>query len=236
MKQVIRLMDMPDKVIAFDELPSDLLKDLDMIDCSKLPRHWRDFIGYRERVVNIKPERDPFTGQMRTFTPVVEKAPFAWIVDREVNKDKEAWRAIESYVKRNAPKDFRLTDPIVDIETGRSTMALKMAADAQSELSLEPEDVIVVPLGVDRELEGSSSVVKVYTEEKRREKEETTVKSEEITPTVKVEINEPKIIRENDYQCDICNKYFINSVGVMVHKRRIHKIEVKKADIIASTI
>ena len=42
MKQVIRIMDMPDKVIAFDELPEELLAPFEMLNCSKLPRHWRE--------------------------------------------------------------------------------------------------------------------------------------------------------------------------------------------------
>lgn len=146
MKQVFRLMDMPDKVIAFDELPADLVEGIDMLDCSAMPRYWREFIGVREKLIKIKPELNPITRKIEQFPPVIQRAPFCYVIDREINADKDRWRAIEAYVKRWAPKDFRLTDPIVDIQTGKSTMAKPLAADSHSELSLEPEDVIVIPL------------------------------------------------------------------------------------------
>lgn len=139
MRQVFRLMDMPDRVIAFDELPEDLVSPFEMHDCSKLPREWRDFIGVRERHIKIKPEFDPLTRQWVKFPELTEKAPYAYLMDREINQDKEAWAAIEDYVKRNAPKDFRLMDKI-------ASMARPMANDSHSELSLEVEDVVVIPL------------------------------------------------------------------------------------------
>lgn len=139
MKQVFRLMGMPDKVIAFDELPEDLVKGLELLDCSALPRYWREFIGMREQRIKIKPELDPITRQMITFPELIEKAPYAYLIDWEINKDKEIWGQIQNYVKRNAPKDFRLMEKLED-------MAKPMAADAHSELSLEPEDVVVIPL------------------------------------------------------------------------------------------
>ncbi len=30
-----------------------------------------------------------FTGQMRAYTPIVQKAPFTFIIDKELNRDKE---------------------------------------------------------------------------------------------------------------------------------------------------
>lgn len=139
MKQVFRLMDMPDKVIAFDELPEDLLQGLELCDCSKLPKDWREFIGMREKITRIPPDRDPFTGTMRTYTPISQKAPYAYLIDRELNNDKEKWSEIESYVRRNAPREFRLMDRLSD-------MAKPMARDAHSELDLEPDQVVVIPL------------------------------------------------------------------------------------------
>lgn len=139
MRQVIRLMDMPDRVIAFDELPADLVEGLEMCDCSKLPKDWREFIGVREKITKIPPDREPLTGQVRTYAPISQKAPYAYLIDRELNGDKEKWGEIESYVRRNAPREFRLMDRISD-------MAKPMARDAHSELDLEPDQVIVIPL------------------------------------------------------------------------------------------
>lgn len=132
-------MGMPDKMIAFDELPEDLLTGLDMVDESKLPRHWKDFIGKRKKYIRIAPDRDPMTGQMRTYTPLVIEAPYSYVIDWEINSNKERWSEISAYVQRNAPKDFRLKDKLED-------MASPMAADSHSELTLEPEFVPVIPL------------------------------------------------------------------------------------------
>lgn len=139
MRQVFRLMDMPDKVIAFDELPEDLLAGLEMCDCSRLPKEWRDFIGIREKITRIPPDRDPLTGQVRRYEPIVQKGPYAFLVDRELNQDKDRWQEIKSYVMRNAPKDFRLKDNLDD-------MAKPMGRDANSEFDLEVQDVVVIPL------------------------------------------------------------------------------------------
>jgi hypothetical protein len=76
---------------------------------------------------------------MRTYTPLVEKGPFAFLIDKELNHDKERWQEIESYVRRNAPKDFRLLDKLAD-------MAKPLAKDVHSELDLEPEDMLIIPL------------------------------------------------------------------------------------------
>lgn len=187
MRQVFRLMDMPDKVIAFDELPEALLEGLEMLDCSKLPRHWREFIGMRERIINIRPERDPFTHQLVKYPPVVEKAPFAFLIDRELNHDKERWGEIESYVKRVAPKDFRLTDKLID-------MAKPMAVDAHSELNLEPEDVIVVPLP------------------KVEEAKDPTVSSVSVLPPVV----------EATLKCDRCEKTFSSKQAIRMHTMKRH--------------
>lgn len=186
MRQVFRLMDMPDRVIAFDELPEDLVAPFEMFDCSKLPREWRDFIGTRERHIKVRPELDPVTRQWIKYPELVEKAPFAYLFDREINKDKEAWTAIEDYVKRNAPKDFRLMDRIAD-------MAKPMGQDVHSELSLEVEDVVVIPLPkVDAEKEPEAQV------------------------TISKEV--PEVLK-----CDKCDAVFEDKRGLSNHKRFKHK-------------
>lgn len=212
MKQVIRIMDMPDKVIAFDELPEELLAPFEMLNCSKLPRHWRDYIGERERLIKIKPERDPITGQMRTYATVSEKGPFVWVVDRELIPQQEAWSEIESYVKRNAPKNFRLTDPIVDIKTGKSSMAKKMGADAHSELNLEPEDVIIIPLAKEEKETSSVSVVPDASQPNEIAVPEA-IASENTTGSM---------------QCQACGKTYLNERGLYLHKKRMHPIKVKE--------
>jgi hypothetical protein len=154
MIQVLRLMGMPDKVIAFDELPQDLLNGLEMQDESKMPRHWRDFIGSREKVTKIKPYIDPMTRQLVECDPVIQKGPFTWIVDWELNSNKERWQEISSYVRRNAPRDFRLLDKIED-------MAKPFASNVSSEITLEPEEVVIIPLPKDVVKEPEASEVSI---------------------------------------------------------------------------
>lgn len=136
----IRLMGMPDKIIAFDGLPDDLVQGLEMRAPDGMPRHWKDWLGSKKKVTKINPERDPYTGAVRVFNPIVEEGPFFYVVDEMLNHDREKWEAICDYVRRNAPKDFRLKDKIED-------MAKPMAPDVRSEMKLEPEEVPVIPLG-----------------------------------------------------------------------------------------
>lgn len=149
--QVFRLMGMPDKMIAFDDLPKEYTEGLELCDCSKLGRAWRDFIGPVEKKTEVKPDRDPFTGQMRTYPALVQTAPYAYLIDKEINNDVERWKEIESYVKKNAPDRwtqkgidgneivFRLTDKLED-------MARPLAKDIHSEVTLEPEEIVLIPL------------------------------------------------------------------------------------------
>jgi hypothetical protein len=195
MRQVFRLMDVPDKMIAFDELPEYLLEGIELHDCGKMTKDWREFIGLREKLIKLKPERNLITQQMETFPPIVQKGYYAYLIDREINPDKDRWREIESYVKRNAPKDFRLTDPIVDIETGKSTMAKALANDSQSEIMLEPEEVIVIPLP----------------------KIEETVEAQHEAGIATVELA-PK----EEFKCDKCDKSYPSKPAIRMHKMKAH--------------
>lgn len=201
MKQVFRLMGMPDKMIAFDELPQDLLEGLEMSDESRMQRHWREYLGLREKAIRIPPDRDPLTGAVRHYTPIIQKAPFTYVIDREVNKDKERWQEIESYVKRNAPKDFRLLDKLED-------MAKPMAADAHSEVTLEPEDIVVIPLGKLVEVDSTLSTIVVDTS----------------APAPKEEVKQKEAVQM--FSCDACEKSFDTNQGLLLHKRKRHA-EVK---------
>lgn len=137
--QVFRLMGMPDKVIAFDELPKRLLDGLEVGRPDGLPRHWKSWLPNVKKVTNLLPERDPYTGQMRRFEPIIEEGPGFYMIDWVLNHDFERWQEIQNFVKQCAPKDFRLLDKLED-------MAKPLADDHRSELKLEPEDVLVIPI------------------------------------------------------------------------------------------
>lgn len=137
--QIVRLMGMPDKIIGFDELPEDLLETIEMRTQVSAPRHWREFMGVREKKTKVQPFVDPMTRQLVKCDPITEKGPFAWVIDWEINQDKDVWQNISNYVRRNAPESFRLLDKIED-------MAKPLATSVSGEWSLEPEDMIVIPL------------------------------------------------------------------------------------------
>ena len=141
-----------------------------MFDCTKLGRAWRDWIGKVERLIQLKPELDPLTRQMRTFPPIKETAPFAYLIDQEINNDKEKWAQIVEYIRRNAPVSWEQT-----MTNGKQTlrlmddiekMAKPLARDAHSEVDLEPEDVIVIPLPkVSEQKEPEGPTVEVVKEQ-----------------------------------------------------------------------
>lgn len=203
--QVFRLMGMPDRVIAFDELPKQYLEGLDMCDCSKLGRAWRDFIGPVDKVTPVKPEMDTLTRQMRYFPPIEEKAPFAYLIDWEINHDKDRWAEIVEYVRRNAPvsweQDMTAGKQTVRMMDDLEKMAKPLARDAHSELDLEPEDVFVIPL------------VKLAVP-----------KLADPAPVIQAEA--PKAEFTTGFQCPDCQKPFTTKQAMRLHKMRKHKVAV----------
>lgn len=139
MKQILRLIGMPDKMIGFDELPEDLLSDLEMQNEKSLPRYWRDWIGERERVIKIKSYVDPMTKKLIECEPIREKGSYTWTVDWEINSNQEAWSKIVSYTRQNVKEGFRLLDRLED-------MAKPMSTNVSESITLEPEDILIIPL------------------------------------------------------------------------------------------
>ena len=121
-KQVFRLVKggRVDRKLAFDKLPESLLAGIDKGSISGLPRHWKRELGVNSYEKNVR----PFYVLDYIFT----------------NKDKVKWSEIVSYVRRNAPKEQRLLDNLED-------MAVPMAPDSYSQMTLEPEDIPVIRVG-----------------------------------------------------------------------------------------
>lgn len=84
--QLVRLVDpgIPDKMIAFDELPKQMLVEAEKINPRDLglPRHW-DALGTQYALYY-----------------------------KTINKHKMAWEEICGFVPRNAPRDLRLRDDL----------------------------------------------------------------------------------------------------------------------------
>lgn len=203
--QVFRLMGMPDKAIAFNSLPEKYLEGLEMCNCTKLGRAWRDFIGPVERVVTIKPEMDPITRQMRTFPPLTETAPFAYLIDWEINHDKERWGEIMAYVRQNAPTSWTNGKETIRLPDNIESLAKPLARDVHSELDLEPEDVIVIPL---------NHVVSPA---------QPAPAAPPIPPVPVAPPSQPPEAPKTDIlKCKSCERTFDTKQGLLVHTRKRH--------------
>ena len=139
MKQVFRLMGLPDKIIAFDELPEDLVKGFELIRADGFPKYWKNWMGEMEIVHKIPSELNPVTGVRKTFEPFIEKDSYFYLVDWNIKPVAEKWKKIEEYVRQKVSPDVRLTDKLED-------MAKALAPDKTSGITLEPDEVFIVPL------------------------------------------------------------------------------------------
>jgi hypothetical protein len=131
-----------DRVLGFDSLPESILTGVRRGPASGFPRHWREFLGVKHG--DTKAE------------------PFFILDYSSRNADKEKWQEISSYVKRNVDPSVRLLDKL-------EAMAEPLAQDTQSDLTLEPEEVPMIPLPVrEPALVGGGSEAEAEPAPKRR--------------------------------------------------------------------
>lgn len=140
--QIFRLMGMPDRVLAFDKLPARLLEGFEDCRAEGFPRHWREWMGKRPKVTKVPPERDFMTQQVRVFQPIVEEDCFFYLVDYNSNPMMEKWKEVCDFVRQHVSKDVRLMERIED-------MAVPLAANKTDGVTLEPENVPIIPIPVE---------------------------------------------------------------------------------------
>lgn len=118
--QVIRLVKpgTVDRVIAFDSLPEDILHDVK----SKKPK-----------VDTLSPKETKMGRDWDNFSPVQYVLQY-----KNINNDKQVWETIVNYVNQNVEPGYRLRD-LVD-------MSSPLAPDSYSQMTLEPEQVTIIPL------------------------------------------------------------------------------------------
>ena len=122
--QVVRLVKPgeTDRVIAFDSLPDDLVRPLKRGPIEGFPKYWSRWFE-AEVKHDFRKEPKPF-----------------YILDYIfVNKDKEAWGKIQEYCRKMTPDSFRLMDKL-------ELMGKHLAPDPHSELTLDPDDIPIIPL------------------------------------------------------------------------------------------
>lgn len=139
MRQCFRIMNMPDRVIAFDELPKRLLEGFELCPAAGFPRHWKEWLGKTEKITKIPPEKDFLTGQVRRFDPIIESDAYFYLVDWTLNPVMEKWKEVCDFVRQHVDKDVRLMEKLED-------MALPLAANKTDGVTLEPEEVPVIPI------------------------------------------------------------------------------------------
>lgn len=137
--QCFRFMGMPDKVLAFDELPEDLVRGFEMCKAEGFPKYWKNWLGKKKVTISIPSELNPVTGQRTKYEPIVEEDSYFYLVDSNVKPVMEKWKEIEDYVRRVVPTEFRLTDKLED-------MAKPLAPNKTEGINLEPDDVVVIPI------------------------------------------------------------------------------------------
>lgn len=172
MLQVFRLMGMPDKVIAFDGLPENLLAGFELCRAEGFPRHWKDWMGKQRKVTPIPPEKDLLTGQVRRFDPIIDEDSFFYLVDWTSNPSTEKWKEVCEYVRQNVSKEVRLKDKIED-------MALPLAQNKTDSVTLEPEDVVVISLQKETQALVSDSGTPIKKEPAKEEKHVNVLKCQE---------------------------------------------------------
>lgn len=142
-----------DRMIAFDSLPERLLANIKTKAFDGFPRFWLSWAKEHESVRTITRTVDK-DGKKEIFVQ-----PCTYILDYQtVNQDKESWEAIGAYVRRVVDLKVRLKDKLED-------MAMPLSKDCYSELSLEPEDVPVIPVPVELAKEDDLEPVEIITTE-----------------------------------------------------------------------
>lgn len=144
-----------DKIIAFDSLPKRLVFGLKTKPMDGFPRFWQRWLidnGSTQPVSIMNPETGAREQREQPCTYLLEY--------KMVNADIQKWQEIANYVRKAVDLSVRLMDRIED-------MAVAFAKDSYSELSLEPENVPVIPVPseVKREVEAPRDKTGVMSED-----------------------------------------------------------------------
>lgn len=131
-----------DKVIVFDSLPERFLKNVRTREAAGFPRAWAKWltaIGSLRTVFKTETTVDLARNYTFKHTPI-GKEPCFFVLDyTDTNADKQAWREICEYIRMNVGSEVRLKEKIED-------MALQLAPNPTQALSVEPEEVPVIPV------------------------------------------------------------------------------------------
>ncbi len=144
MSQCFRLVNggYVDKIIVFDSLPERLLKGIKTREVAGFPRSWARWlldIGSTRTVFKTETSVDLARNWTYKHTPIGKEPCFFVLEYTDINADKDAWRHISEYIRTSVGPEVRLREKLED-------MALAFAPKPTDALSIEPEDVPVIPV------------------------------------------------------------------------------------------
>jgi len=131
-----------DKVIVFDELPERLLKNVRTKEAAGFPRAWAKWlvsIGSLRTVFKTDTTVDLARNWTFKHTPVGQEPCFFVLDYTDINADRERWREICEFLRMNVGPEVRLKEKIEE-------MAVALAANPTLPLSVEPEEIPVIPV------------------------------------------------------------------------------------------
>lgn len=131
-----------DKVIVFDSLPEYLYKNVRTRAADGFPRSWAKWlaeIGSVRTVNKTDTTVDLARNWTFKYTPIGQEPCFYVLEYTDINADKESWRAIGEYLRQHVGPEVRLKEKIED-------MALALAPNSKESLSVEYEDIPVIPV------------------------------------------------------------------------------------------
>lgn len=131
-----------DKVIVFDELPERLLKNVRTKEAAGFPRAWAKWlvsIGSMRTVFKTDTTVDMARNYVYKHTPIGQEPCFFVLDYEDINADKQRWREICEHLRMNVGPEVRLKEKVED-------MAMALAGNPTQPLSIEPEDIPVIPV------------------------------------------------------------------------------------------
>lgn len=131
-----------DRVIIFDELPKRLMQGIRTRSVDGFPRAWARHLGeigsVRDVMKTETEKRGPGDYKF-TYTPIGKEPCFYVLEYADINSDKDAWRQICEHLRLTCKETVRLKEKIED-------MAMALAKNSTDPLSVEVEDIPVIPV------------------------------------------------------------------------------------------
>jgi len=131
-----------DRLIVFDELPERFTKGVKTREAAGFPRSWAKWlisIGSMRTVFKTDTTVDLARNYTYKHTPIGSEPCFFVLDYTDLNDDKQRWREICEYLRLHVGPEVRLKEKVED-------MAMPLAAGSTQPLSVEPEDIPVIPV------------------------------------------------------------------------------------------